>query len=207
VPSIAGRHRRLPREERRRQIVEAVNQVVAEHGVAGASVARIAAAAGVSEGTLYVYFNSRQEMLIAALERLFDQMAELIDAAPEGDAASTLRDIARRHSQMMKTEGESFTSPWIEFIAAGPQVGLRQAIAETQSKAFAKILGIVEQGQAEGTIRNDRDARRLAWQWYTVIWAENLTSLMGLNEYIDDGHAEYSLELMLGDAVGHTASS
>jgi len=200
LSSRAGRPRRLPPAERRRQIVSAVNQVVAERGVAGVTVARIAAAAEVSEGTLYVYFSSREEMLLAALESLFTQMADLIDAAPDGPAPEMLRDIARRHSQMMKTAGDGFTAPWIEFIAAGSHVGLREAIAQTQTRAFAKMLNIVERGQAEGTIRDDVDARRLTWQWYTVMWAENLSSLMGLGEYIDDGHSTYSLDLMLREA-------
>ena len=195
------RRRRLLPEERRRQIVEAVNRVVAEYGVAGATVSRIAATAGVSEGTLYVYFASREEMLTAALGRLFEQMAELIDGTPDGDVADMLHDIARRHSGMMKDRQESFTSPWIEFIAAGNHAGLREAIAQTQTRAFAKMLKIFERGQAEGTIRRDVDARRLTWQWYTVMWAENLSSLMGLNEYIDDGHSAYSLDLMLRDAL------
>ncbi len=181
--------------------MEAVNRVVAAHGVAGATVARIAATAGVSEGTLYVYFASREDMLMAALDSLFAQMADLIDGAPEGTVPEVLRDIARRHSHMMKTAGEGFTAPWIEFIAAGSHAGLREAIAQTQTKAFSKMMSIIERGQAEGTIREDVDARRLTWQWYTVVWAENLSSLMGLSEYIDQGHSAYSLELMLRESA------
>jgi AcrR family transcriptional regulator len=199
--SSQRRRRRLPPDERRRQIVEAVNHVVAEQGVESTTVARIAAAAGVSEGTLYVYFSSRQEMLMAALDRLFEQMADLIDSAPQTNAADVLRDIARRHSEKMKEEQDAFTSPWIEFIAAGNHTGLREAIAQTQTRAFAKMLHIIERGQAEGTIRRDMDARRLTWQFYTVMWAENLSSLMGLGEYIDNGHSAYSLDLMLRDAI------
>ena len=62
-----ARVRRLPPEERRGQIVQAVLDVVAEYGVPEATIARIAKAADVSEGTLYVYFASRKEMLLAAL--------------------------------------------------------------------------------------------------------------------------------------------
>jgi AcrR family transcriptional regulator len=194
------RRRRLPPDERRRQIVRAVNQVVAEHGVGAATIARIAATAGVSEGALYVYFASREEMLKAALDDLFGQMAEIIDSAPQEDAVEALRAIAGRHSDVMKTAREAFTTPWIEFIAGGNQVGLREAIAGTQSQAFAKILGIIERGQAAGRIRRDLDARRIAWQFYTVMWAENLSSLMGLTEYIDQGHSAYSLDLLLREA-------
>jgi len=200
VSDKSARPRRLPPAERRRQIVEAVNRVVAEQGVAGATVSRIAAAAGVSEGTLSVSFESREQMLMAALDRLFERMAGLIDSAPESDAPTMLRDIARRHAQLMKTAGEDFTSPWIEFVAAGPYVGLREAIAQTQTRAFEKVLAIVRRGQEEGTLRRDIDSRRLTWQWYTIVWAENLSSLMGLTEYIDEGHSQYSLELLMRDA-------
>jgi AcrR family transcriptional regulator len=193
--------RRLPPEERRAQIIEAVLKVVAEHGVPGATVARIAAAADVSEGTLYVYFGSRDEILMAALDSIFMDMASLIDSSAGVNAAERLALIAQRHSQLMKTERGGFALPWVEFIAAGPQVGLREAVARTQQRAFDKMLAIVEEGQAEGTIRRDLEARRLTWQWYTIMWAENMSTLMGLSEYIDAGHSGYSLDLLLNDAT------
>lgn len=202
VVSERPRARRLPPQERRRQIVEAVTAVVAEHGVPGATVARIAAAARVSEGTLYVYYPSRDEMLIAALDSIFMQMSGLIESSPEADPVARLRDIGRRHSQLMRTERGGFLYPWIEFIAAGPLVGLREAVARTQTRAFNKMLAIVKQGQAEGKIRQDLSAERLTWEWYTVLWAENLSCLMGLTEFIDDRHSEYLLDLILKDAAG-----
>ena len=103
MSSNATKPRRLPAEERRQQIVQAVLEVVAEHGVPGATVSRIAKAANVSEGTLYVYFESRDEMLMAALDSIFFEMAGLIDASEETDALERLRDIGRRHSRLMKT--------------------------------------------------------------------------------------------------------
>ena len=205
--SKAAQPRRLPPEERRQQIVRAVLEVVAENGVPGATVSRIAKAAKVSEGTLYVYFQSRDEMLMAALDSIFFEMAGLIDSSHETDALERLRDIGRRHSELMKTERGGFALPWMEFIAAGPQIGLREAVAQTQRRAFARMLSIVEQGLAEGTIRPDLDAERLAWEWYTVVWAENMSCLMGLNEFIEDHHSAYLLDLILADASSSEASS
>jgi len=201
LSSTVRRPRRLPAAERRKQIVQAVIEVVAEHGVPGATVSRIATAANVSEGTLYVYFESRDEMLMAALDSIFVEMSGLIDSSEETDALERLRDIGRRHSELMKTERGGFALPWVEFIAAGPQVGLREAVAQTQTRAFGKMLAIVEQGQAEGTIRRDLDARRLTWEWYTVVWAENMSCLMGLTEFIDDRHSAYLLDLILENAA------
>lgn len=192
----------MPAEARRAQIVQAVLRVVSEHGVPSATVARIAAAAGVSEGTLYVYFSSREDMLRAALDAIFGDISDLIDSTEGLSAIERLTVTARRHSELAKTEGGGFVTPWVEFIAGGPQVGLREAVAETQNKAFEKMLSIVKQGQSDGTIRTDLDARRLTWQWYTIMWAENVSYLMGLSEYIDAGHSGYSLDLLLRDATG-----
>jgi TetR/AcrR family fatty acid metabolism transcriptional regulator len=173
--------------------------VVTEFGVPEATVARIAETAGVSQGTLYVYFDSREQILMAALDAIFEQMSDLIESSAGLGALDRIITIARRHSELMKTERGGFAVPWVEFIAAGPQVGLRDAVAQTQTRAFEKMLKIVRQGQEDGTIRSDLDPRRLTWQWYTIMWAENVSTLMGLSEYIDAGHSAYSLDLLVRD--------
>ncbi|MGB9879127.1 MAG: TetR/AcrR family transcriptional regulator, partial [Anaerolineae bacterium] len=59
---------RKKRSVRKKELVEATVSVIAKHGVPGATVSRIAAAAGVSRGALYHYFQNREELLEAALE-------------------------------------------------------------------------------------------------------------------------------------------
>ena len=55
------RWRRLP-EERPQQILDAALSVFAEHGIAEARLEEIAARAGVSKGTIYLYFPSKEEL-------------------------------------------------------------------------------------------------------------------------------------------------
>ena len=153
----AARARRLPPEERREQIVAAVLDVVAEYGVPEATIARIAKAADVSEGTLYVYFASRKEMLLAALESILCEMYRLIDTSDGDDALSRLRNIEKAHSEEMSAERGLLAYPWFEFIAAGPQVGIRDAVADTHRHAYQHLKKIIEDGQAKGTIRADAD--------------------------------------------------
>ena len=195
------RVRRLPPEERREQIVTAVLDVVAKYGVPEATIARIAEAAGVSEGTLYVYFASRKEMLLAALESILNEMYNLIDGATGADAFARLRDIEKNHSREMSAERGLLAYPWFEFIAAGPQVGIRDAVADTHKSAYAHLKKIIEEGKASGAIRADADADRLAWGFYTVLWAENIACMMGMREYLDQGHAAHILNLILNDAA------
>ena len=61
------RRRRLRRAEKaaesRKALLRAAAKVVAEHGYAAASVARITQEAGLAQGTFYLYYESRQDML------------------------------------------------------------------------------------------------------------------------------------------------
>jgi AcrR family transcriptional regulator len=57
---------------RKKQILEAAAKVFAEKGFHRASTKAIAKAAGISEGTIYNYFTSKQELLTALLQRLGD---------------------------------------------------------------------------------------------------------------------------------------
>lgn len=195
-----GRPRTLPAEERRRQIVDAVLKVVAEFGVPEATTARIAKAAGVAEGTLYLYYGSRKGMLMAALDAILGQMLDLIRASTEQDPVERLKDIAKRHSDLMSTEQGGFVVPWVEFIAAGPQVGLREAVAEVQKRAFEALRDIVEEGKAVGRIRPDEDSDQLAWCWLSFAWAETMGCLMGLNEFLERRPSYQMLEAVLDAA-------
>jgi AcrR family transcriptional regulator len=193
--------RTLPPERRRKQIIEAVLQVVSRYGVPGATTGRIARAAGVAHGTLYVHFASRTEMLVAALDEIFLQMMGLIDASTAPDPLDRLKEIARRHSDLMSTESGGFALPWMEFIAAGPQAGLRQVIIETQRKVFRKLREIVEEGKAKGRIRQDVDSDQLTWHWLSFAWSENMAHVMGLDEYIVQRPSYDMLEVMLDAAA------
>ena len=67
--SIDPRWRRLP-EERPKQILLSAIDVFAEHGIAGAKLEEIAVRAGVSKGTIYLYFNSKEELFREVVRQL-----------------------------------------------------------------------------------------------------------------------------------------
>src|SRR5260370_20196753 len=66
------------KELRRRAIIDAARAVFAERGLTGFAMAEVAARAGVVKGTLYLYWPTREELLLAVLEELlWAWMAEL----------------------------------------------------------------------------------------------------------------------------------
>jgi len=198
--SVKPRKRTLPPDERRRQIIDAVRRVVAEHGVPNTTVSRVAEAAGVAQGTLYLYFRNRTEMLLAALDSIWAEMQGVVEIPGETDELERLRKGGLKHNELMTTDQGSFAVPWVEFIAAPAGMGLRGAVAETQRRAFRKLREIVESGKAKGQIRADVDSDQLAWEWLMLAWAENIACLVGLTEFFEEKRSRPLFELIFEKA-------
>jgi AcrR family transcriptional regulator len=74
--------KRLTKEQRRAQILDAATRVFAGKGFRAATTREIAAEAGVSEGTIYNYFNSKYDLLIAMSQRLALESLQQLDRLP-----------------------------------------------------------------------------------------------------------------------------
>ncbi|MGZ5096694.1 MAG: TetR family transcriptional regulator [Usitatibacter sp.] len=75
------------KEERRQAILDAAEKLFVKHPDRMANVAEVAAAAGLGKGTVYLYFPSKEEMLLALHERhvghFFSQlMTKLAETGP-----------------------------------------------------------------------------------------------------------------------------
>ncbi|ABM11793.1 MULTISPECIES: TetR/AcrR family transcriptional regulator [Mycolicibacterium] len=81
---VASRLRRAPRQERSRamvdRILDAGEQMLIAHGFDGASTNRIAAAAGISPGSLYQYFPNKDAIAAAVIDRFSDQLSARVAA-------------------------------------------------------------------------------------------------------------------------------
>lgn len=95
----AGDRRGRPRDARLdRGITDAALEVLAESGVAGFSVAQVAARSGVAKTTIYRRYPSRDALLAGALERLNDDLPDLPAPGPVRDRLVQVLDGIRRRS-------------------------------------------------------------------------------------------------------------
>lgn len=76
-----GRQKRMPREVRERQMLDAAVAGFARHGYQAASMDDIAEAAGVSKPLVYLYLKSKEELFTACIRR---EGAALVEAVREG---------------------------------------------------------------------------------------------------------------------------
>jgi AcrR family transcriptional regulator len=73
--------RRRPAEVRREQILDAAEQELLRRGLQHTTVADVAAAAGVAKGTVYLYFETKQDVLAGLRRRYVRQIEAEIRAA------------------------------------------------------------------------------------------------------------------------------
>jgi AcrR family transcriptional regulator len=97
---IARAIRDVDKLERRKQILDAAERLFLAQPEGLASMDELAAAAGVAKGTLYLYFPSKEEVLLALHERgahaLFDAIDREIEARGERLTLADLSALARR---------------------------------------------------------------------------------------------------------------
>jgi AcrR family transcriptional regulator len=77
------------KELRRRAILDAARALFAERGLSGFAMAEVAARAGIVKGTLYLYWPTREELLLAVLEELLWQWLDELDGRLDDSAAPT----------------------------------------------------------------------------------------------------------------------
>jgi len=202
-----SKSRRMTAPERRQQIVEVTMGLVARHGVQATTTSQIAAAAGVSEATLYRHFASRTEILLAAMDLVYERVFKVILSADEENALERLRAIGRHHSRIIADDTEGFVYPLFEFVAAPPECGLREELAQRQRAAIESLSAILEDGKLQGLVQPDVDTSQIAWELVGVYWAQDISYLMGLNEYVNTNRGQQMLERILASIATPGAST
>ena len=158
VPAIAPLRSAAARADRRDAILRAAIDVFASRGFFNAQVADVARAAGVAAGTVYLYFDGKDDLLVSIFERTMrDAIAEGRTAvAPVRDPVDQLRTVARVHLDRMGRDRS---------LAVVFQVELRQStkfMERLSSTLLREYLGIIRaiiaDGQKTGVFRKELNA-------------------------------------------------
>ena len=112
---------------KRRQILDGARKVFMDLGFDGASMNEIARAAGVSKGTLYVYFADKNRLFEAIVwEESLAHGQVVFNLDPARDAATTLRDFGKAYIELLCRPGGGSAIRTVMSIAERmPDVGRR----------------------------------------------------------------------------------
>jgi AcrR family transcriptional regulator len=112
---------------KRRQILDGARKVFMDLGFDGASMGEIARAAGVSKGTLYVYFDDKNRLFEAIVEEENLAQGKLaFNFDPERDVTTTLMEFGQAYIQLLCRPGGGSAVRTVMAIAERmPDVGRR----------------------------------------------------------------------------------
>jgi len=112
---------------KRRQILDGAGKVFMDLGFDGASMGEIARSAGVSKGTLYVYFADKSRLFEAIVEEeAVEQGKVAFNFDLDRDVATTLRDFGQAYIQLLCRPGGASAIRTVMAIAERmPDVGRR----------------------------------------------------------------------------------
>lgn len=159
---MAATDKRLVIGDKRAAILRAAISVFARCGYFNSKVADIAREAGVADGTVYLYFKSKEEILHSIFDR---SVEEALGAARKrvarlSDPREKLRQIAHMHLERLGADRD---------LAVVFQVELRGStkfMEEFSAAGFAEYLALIrstfEEGQRAGLFRADLNARVVA---------------------------------------------
>jgi AcrR family transcriptional regulator len=112
---------------KRRQILDGARKLFLDLGFDAASMGEIARAAGVSKGTLYVYFADKNHLFEAIVEQeVLEQQKVAFNFDPARDVATTLREFGQAYIELLcRPGGGSATRTVIAIAERMPEVGRR----------------------------------------------------------------------------------
>jgi TetR/AcrR family fatty acid metabolism transcriptional regulator len=198
--------RSVPAADKREAILKAATAVFARNGFFQSQVADVAREAGVAAGTVYLYFRSKDDLLVSLFERT------MRDAIAEGRAAleavtdprERLTRIARLHLERLGRDRD---------LAVVFQVELRQStkFMERFSSTFLRdYLGLIRdtlaKGQAAGHFRGDLNPTIAAKIFFGALDEMATNWMLSRRRYSLPAQADTIVDLFINGVAPRSAS-
>ena len=194
---------RMNTEARKHEIVRAALETIAEHGVQGATVSRIAKGAGITSAALYSHFENRQAILLAALDVVYDQVFDSFEASTSADPVERIRQIFENHAEKVRNQDPtSHAHLFLEFVASAPEEGLRDALREKEVATASYLASIVEEIERQGRLAEGMDPELVAWLVAGWAWTGDVATSMGVNGIWYDRVSPRLIEFIMAGLSG-----
>ena len=181
-----GRSRRTKGErggvDKRERILRAAVRVFARKGFYATRVSEIAKAAGVADGTIYLYFKNKDDVLVSVFEDRITKLIAVLRA--EIDKGGTFDEKFRRvvELQLGLLEGQRDLAEVVTVNLRQSSRLLKQFATPLFTQYLELIAGLVAEGQREGSVRSDVSSRVLARSLWGALDGVAVTWALGGGE-------------------------
>ena len=167
------RRRRLGAAARRATILDAAVPIFATAGYEQTRMSDVAVRIGVTEPVIFQNFGTKAELFAAALDRLSEQ------------AAAHMSGLAVEHESVHEWLRHLLATEHLDHLHTAPMFGVLfedahrlqfephvgAALHRSTARVAEAMAGILQRGQAQGSIRNDVPPLSLAWLVVSLIQA------------------------------------
>jgi TetR/AcrR family transcriptional regulator, fatty acid metabolism regulator protein len=146
---------------KRERILDAAEHIFAQHGFFAAKVAQIADRAGVADGTIYLYFKSKDDLLISLFESRMERVNRMLAEAIAGqEPKAQLRQFIRTYLELVQNEPAAAEVMTIELRQSSK---FMHDYDNPRFFEFLKLLGgIIATGQQSGQFDREVPASAVA---------------------------------------------
>lgn len=151
---------------KRALITDAAVDVFAERGFHQARISDIARRAGVADGTIYLYFKNKEDLLLSIFEEKMDFMLDGLEKALDGidDPLDRVRRFAIFHFQQVEENRSAAEVLQIELRLSNKFL---KDYRPEKLWAYLGVFGqIVREGQAQAIFRDDLDPFVTMWAFF-----------------------------------------
>jgi TetR/AcrR family fatty acid metabolism transcriptional regulator len=157
------------RMDKRTLITEAAIEVFAAKGYNHARISDIARTAGVADGTIYLYFKNKEDLLLSVFEEKMDELlAGLGEALRDtSDPMERIRRFARFHFRQVRENRRAAEVLQVELRLSNKFL---KEYRPEKLWAYLGVFGqIVREGQARGLFRSDVDPFIGMWAFFGAL--------------------------------------
>lgn len=155
--------RTADRAARRGVLVEAAAALFAERGVANTAVSDIVKAAGVAQGTFYLYFQTKDDVVLAVVDELTTAMFGRIAAAVDASGPTAIEKFLGLRDVLLDFDQDPASLDLAAFMHRPDNRALHDRMSEHFTPALLPLVeAIIAQGVAE-RVFDVRDPHAAAW--------------------------------------------
>lgn len=164
-----------------KQIIDAAVIAIAENGYHQAQVSKIAKQAGVADGTIYLYFKNKEDILISVFQEKMGVFVDnLQDIIKNGSSSSEkLAQMIENHFKVLSDDRHLATVTQLELRQSNKEIRLK---INTILKEYLKLLDeILIEGMLSGEFNQTMDIRLARQMVFGTI--DEMTTTWVMNEY------------------------
>lgn len=148
--------------DKREIILQAAKVVFAKEGYHNSAVSKIAKKAGIGDGTVYLYFENKEDILKKFFHQaIYHEFVPLVEknVCHIQDATIQLYELIRTHFEFFDNDFEMARVIQVESRQSNPSV--REAMKEGMHRYFRLIESIIAKGQEQQVFRKDVSPRTM----------------------------------------------